>query len=378
MKKTTLYVLIILFSSSAYAKINWDNEKSVLEYLNKPYFGYRPSIEPATYRVKNNRDIILIATRKNGENLKYAPNKFLKDKQIILSAISPKQAVLDCGYDDPYKYDKNDASMITLADSTLLSDKKFLLTAVSTNGFVLQYLDKRFQNDKVFIIEAIKHNANVLKYLDPKYYNDKDIIMTSIENKKIDILKFVSSRLTNDRDFMFFAIKHNFHALQYASKELQNDKTLVLEAIHGEDEREKDYQSIFKYASLKLKDNREIAKIVLNNNYFSFRYFSKRLRDDKDIALKALKYHLGNFKFVSARLRDDKEIALKGLKLHIDNYEYISRRLKKDREIIEYKKQEENKYHKFRKNKFTKERNLTQGTSKINHKIFFNGIITVF
>ena len=73
--------------------------------------------------------------------------------------------------------------------------------------------------------------------------------------EKILPLQEVSKELQNDKDIVMAAVKHSGNALEYASKNLKNDKEVVLEAVKS-DER------AMVFASKNLKSDKDIKSVI--------------------------------------------------------------------------------------------------------------------
>ena len=126
------------------------------------------------------------------------------------------------------------------------------------------------------------------------------------------------------KDFVLKAVKNNNWALNYASKELKNDKEVVLEAI------KKSGHSLT-FASEKLRDDKEFVLEAVKNN-LSLYWVCDKLRNDKEIVHCAIKINGNNFRYASKELKNNKKIiTLVFKRLHyIDYLKY-----KKTKDIVE-------------------------------------------
>ncbi len=90
----------------------------------------------------------------------------------------------------------------------------------------------------------------------------------------------------------------------------------------------------------KLASNKELVIKILKDNPDAIMYVSKELRDDKDVIMIAISKGRSsvtgkNFLFyASDRLKDDKEIVLNAVKLDNSALEYSSKRLKNDKDVL--------------------------------------------
>lgn len=91
-----------------------------------------------------------------------------------------------------------------------------------------------------------------------------------------------------------------------------------------------------KYASSRLKGNREIALLSLKNDRFgsAYEYLSEELRADKEVTLAAMKAEGMNLSHSSLELQDDKDVVLTAVHHFADNLVAASARLKNDKEVV--------------------------------------------
>ena len=105
---------------------------------------------------------ILKIVSENGALLNFLPEKYKKDKDIVLAAVN------------------KDGKALKYADNSLRKDKDVVLAAVYQDGGALKYADNSLKKDKEIITasnknkqEAIKYFGNELKKLFEKYKSQK-------------------------------------------------------------------------------------------------------------------------------------------------------------------------------------------------------------
>lgn len=81
--------------------------------------------------------------------------------------------------------------------------------------------------------------------------------------------------ITNKNEFLE-AVKNNGWALYHASKELRDDKQLILEAIKYDA-----YTSLV-FASERLQDNEEVVLTAVKKNRYALNCASERLQNNKE------------------------------------------------------------------------------------------------
>jgi hypothetical protein len=80
------------------------------------------------------------------------------------------------------------------------------------------------------------------------------------------------------------AVKQNGRALQFASVELKNDKEVVLEAVKNDGHA-------FEYASDELKNDKDVVLKAVKNYGYALSSASVELKNDKEVVLEAVKQY---------------------------------------------------------------------------------------
>jgi hypothetical protein len=93
------------------------------------------------------------------------------------------------------------------------------------------------------------------------------------------------------------SIKQNGLSFEFASKELQNDREIVLLAVNQ-------YGYLLEFASTELKNDREIVLSSVNQYGTSVRYASEELRNDLEIVLAAVKQDRYSLNYLDRDLKD--------------------------------------------------------------------------
>jgi sulfur relay (sulfurtransferase) complex TusBCD TusD component (DsrE family) len=94
-------------------------------------------------------------------------------------------------------------------------------------------------------------------------------------------LKFASVALKNDRDIVLAAVNQNGHALQYASVELKNDREVVLTAVTQNG-------NALQFASLELKNDRGVVLAAVTYDGFVLKFASHELQNDYEVMIPAV------------------------------------------------------------------------------------------
>ena len=210
-----------------------------------------------------------------------------------------------------------------------------------TEPHVFKNLKESLRADKKIAMAAFRKGVSP-EYVSEKLWDDRDFILSLLNTPRcpitiLDCLKFASKRLRDDKEVVLKAVKIYSSNFKFASKRLRDDKEVVLEA--GKD---MSCFTSFKYASKRLRDDKEVVLKAVNNYPSNIRFASERLRADKEIVLIAIDDLTGdgfygcNIEFASMELRDDKEIVM----IAIENdqscsaFSFASKRLRADKEVF--------------------------------------------
>lgn len=160
----------------------------------------------------DNKEIVMIAVTRDGNQLEYASNRLKNDKDIVMAAVT------------------QDGWSLEYASDELKKDKDVIKRAIKTTANALVFANEDTRNNKEFVIRAIEEAENkkiygILEFLSDELRDDKDIVLKVIEYG--DDFAFVSERLRSDKDVVLKAIKSNWRNIQYADKTIINDIEII-------------------------------------------------------------------------------------------------------------------------------------------------------
>lgn len=131
----------------------------------------------------------------------------------------------------------------------------------------------------------------------------------------------------DDKEVMRAAVLNQWHALQFASDRLRDDSEVVLAAVSKNGHA-------LQYASPRLKDNKEVVLAAVLQSDYAYWFASERMRDDKVIMLQAVSKNGFTLRIASQRLQDDDDVVRAALAEFGSSLQYVSQRLKDKREIV--------------------------------------------
>lgn len=223
--------------------------KYKLEKYNGPSLHYIGFIN--SYHVNKVKNVYQFKYYNN--IIKEIPQEMINDKNIVLLIIShfPKF----------YSY---------LTNSTLLEDDDIIDLALSRRGMNYTNLPlhkKTFENT----ISAVYSNGLVLEYVEEKYKNNLEIVTAAVNQNGEAIKYVVNYKFKRNYELVKSAVSNNGRALKYL-KYYCNDYNIVHLAVSN-------YGSALEYASNELKNNEEIVFTAIQQHKKSFYYASDRIQN---------------------------------------------------------------------------------------------------
>lgn len=152
------------------------------------------------YNDKKNIMIEAIKRSEKADMIAYAASDLRADKDVMMEAV------------------KKNGDNIAYAAEELFSDKELILEAVKGNGYNLKYASDELKDDKYFVLEAIRIDGYAFVCVSDRLKKDKQLILESI--KQIDDftwynpLDYVPSYLKEDKQFMIDIIMSNLLAYE--------------------------------------------------------------------------------------------------------------------------------------------------------------------
>jgi len=128
------------------------------------------------------------AIKQNGWVLYYASGRLRDDREIVLIAVKQYGLVLKC------------------ASDRLKDDREIVLIAVKQDGKILKCASDRLKDDREIVLIVVKRNGYTFKYASERLKDDKEIVLTAVKQYGL-ALYYASDRLKNDPEVMMIAKK---------------------------------------------------------------------------------------------------------------------------------------------------------------------------
>lgn len=101
-------------------------------------------------------------------------------------------------------------------------DKELILTGIGYPK-ILKFIDNSLFEDREFMKQLISENGFALQYMTKELKDDKEIVLIALRESAGFALKYASKRLQADREVVYQAVKKYRKPLEYASQELQDE-----------------------------------------------------------------------------------------------------------------------------------------------------------
>lgn len=99
-------------------------------------------------------------------------------------------------------------------------------------------IPEEFKNNKEFVEKAVSHLPIIFEDASPELKNDPEFILKLTQNRHIGtkIIEFISDELKNNKVFMLPLIARDGSLLKYASRDLKQDRDIVIAALKNNEQ----------------------------------------------------------------------------------------------------------------------------------------------
>ena len=262
-------------------------------------------------------------------------------------SIDPK----NCSRDEAIKYVKNDGLGLGDLPEKYRNDRVIVLNAVADNGLALQFASNELRNDRIVVLAAVVHQPDALLYASETMQNDR-IVKMAIENQysfpnkapdelrnnremiialayknPVKAIRTASPAIKDDKEVAMIIVKNDGYALCEISDRLRGDKDVVLTAVKGT-------SGVLQYASKELRNDKEVFFAALSKDDEALMYVSNELANDKETVLAAVKRSGLSLAVASYNLRNDKEVVIEAIKQNRNAIYFASDEIRSDSEIL--------------------------------------------
>mmetsp|Transcript_10162 Transcript_10162/g.37822 ORF Transcript_10162/g.37822 Transcript_10162/m.37822 type:complete len:484 (-) Transcript_10162:83-1534(-) len=156
----------------------------------------------------------------------------------------------------------------------------------------------------------------------PMLFSDEQIMVRVVVNR-CNHLKYASKELRNNKRVVLESVKGFGKSLEYASEGLRADPLIVMEAVKVEG-------TSLQYASTSLKSNRDIVLAAVTQSGWALEFANPVLGGDREIVSAAVRRNVYALEFAAESLTNDRELIMEGLKSNVWILRYASEELRND------------------------------------------------
>jgi hypothetical protein len=235
---------------------------------------------------------------------------------------------------------RDDEDVVNAAVSVLISNYEYLSDRLKLNELLsLQFIHKypdsfnkihnSFKVNRTFILTAITNNSKVIDYIAPMFQEDREIVSLAAQSYPGAYAYYLSLAppdFLNNRSNVLQIVSKYPMTIQKLSEDLKNDKKIVSAAIRK--------NAAAAEHSPALQTDRDFAfeMVAINGNVI---HYLEQFRNDEGFALECVKRNGLNLQFFQDSIRNNKHIVLEAFKQNGDSIFFASDALKRDKEIGE-------------------------------------------
>jgi hypothetical protein len=309
--------------------------------------------------LKQNRDLSLLAAKKNPRILKSIPAGFAGDKEFLQSvALANPRAIVwmseDLFSDKVFVYQCLSSSppCLEYMPRTVKQDIELVRVAVQAKGEVLQFAGDALKNNENIVRAAIEQNPKAIRYVGEKLKKDQLIVLAAVERSGY-VLAMVNDEHKDDEVIVRAAVSNDPEAIQYASKRLRGEKEIVALAVeqrgclirYADDLIKKDEAFFlskvrckglaFEYLTNRLKNSFNCVMAAVEDWPYALLRASDEMKVNKEIVSAAVRLDGGVLPYASVEMRDDEEVVSSALATTtVPLLGCVSERLRNNRMIV--------------------------------------------
>ena len=254
------------------------NKKEALKIVKKYKFGWE--LEKLPDKFKKDKEVVLAAVKQHFGTFEYADKSLKKDKDVVVAAL--KQNPISLHY----------------ADKSFRKDKKIISLLIKKNQarFALNLADESLKKDKKIVLAAVQKDGTSSEYADESLKKDKDILAIINKKKSLTVIKkklpkdYIDEKLKDKFGVYEVLLVHNSKQIMYRENVVLVKKMKIKPFEHWISIEKKDlknltYKKIYNFVKGMVKDKtiinrvQNLKKFLKTNNTL---YLSGVWNDDND------------------------------------------------------------------------------------------------
>lgn len=316
-----------LFSCAREYKAIYGDYPAAMVEEHKEGISFEPALSMSEIRSSDNVDIDkeIEVYKRNHEKIRERIEELLRKlAEQVWRLDNHRKTAEECGID----YEKL-IPKIQEIQKILFEDREYIPVEVCLLSYKKAIGQKRYIEYRRRLSKLLDEHPRLMEKLDLSYFNDRVLAKSVL---KYRWLLGLLPQYQDDEVMVRYSLSHSGEAIEHASKRFQNDREWVKFAIEHSEEGTIMYLDYMK----PYRKDKELVYLACKVTRWNFVYVDKLYRDDFDLAKLCMK-QIGDpntiYSYMSARLRGNKELAMLDLQEDFPNTEYYSSKLRNDDEI---------------------------------------------
>lgn len=231
--------------------------------------------------------------------LKFDEKNMLFTIQDLLKKKEPSFKVLT-------SLEKDSKLFVLISNTSLYFENRHLITLIKELQYKSQTLISKFSEKEVFLtfVSSLLEPKSVKKMF-PHYFKDKETLKIALQ-KRPSYYEYISNELLEDEE-LFYIVASKCHVYYFSNNRFFDEEKVFLELF------KRGVSYILIQASERIKNNLNFAK-ELSSFSGSYQHFSNKVKNDKELILMNLNNKINIVDYIPKECLKDRDILLECLK----------------------------------------------------------------
>jgi hypothetical protein len=243
----------------------------------------------AQLEIKNDKEVLVHCVKKDFRSFEFAPKNYKDDFDIVM------------------EFTKIDFRVFRYSSERIRSSPELMRQSVEKDKRFLQFICNPLKLKIDLFMDIINEDGHYVKYFHPSCITN-EIWLIACKSSPTALkhirgyfrMKYHRINTVDNEEFMKRAITLRGSNYYYASKEIQSKKEIALIAASNSG-------GMLKHMP-EFQNDLEIVSMAIKNEPKSVNYASKELKDNKNLILQCIKLNPYSFAFASPNLKRNVEI----------------------------------------------------------------------
>ncbi len=190
----------------------------------------------ASDRLRNDLEIARAACKHDPDLIQYTGLEARDNKEFMLPLVKEFGGSIFKLASDRLRNDleiaraacEHDPDLIWDAGKEVRDNKEFVLLLVNRSPLIIDIVSPRLRNDLEIVLAACECDSSLIEFAGQEVRDNRESMLLLVKKFGGNIFKWASDRLRNDLEIVLAACEHDPGLIQYAGKEVQNNKEFRL------------------------------------------------------------------------------------------------------------------------------------------------------